>query len=336
MTGNLKQKTSKIVLIGGSGFIGTRLCNRLKDKHAVRIADKNPSPDFPQLCVTADVRDPESLRRTIPAANVIVNLAAEHRDDVRPLSLYDDVNVDGARNVCALAEEIGTQAIVFTSSVAVYGFAPANTDETGAIAPFNEYGRTKYLAEDVYREWQAKDPARSLVIIRPTVVFGERNRGNVFNLFRQIASGKFMMVGAGTNRKSMAYVGNITAFLEHMLSAGPGVHLCNYADKPDLTMTELASFVCNAMGRGYSPKFRLPVPVAMTVGRILDVAAAITGKQFVISAIRVKKFVAETSYAASIEKFDFTPPYTLPDAITRTVKFEFTEKNSHLSTFDTE
>ena len=49
--------------------------------------------------------------------------------------------------------------------------------EEGAINPFNEYGRTKALAEDVYREWRAKDPdSRSLIIVRPTVVFGEGNR----------------------------------------------------------------------------------------------------------------------------------------------------------------
>ena len=51
------------------------------------------------------------------------------------------------------ATEKGVVCIVFTSSVAVYGFAPPNTDESGAINPFNEYGRTKCDAEQVYREW---------------------------------------------------------------------------------------------------------------------------------------------------------------------------------------
>ena len=43
---------------------------------------------------------------------------------------------------------------------------------------FNDYGRTKYLAEQVYKAWQAEDPeSRTLVIVRPTVIFGEGNRG---------------------------------------------------------------------------------------------------------------------------------------------------------------
>ena len=70
--------------------------------------------------------------------------------------------------------------IIFTSSVAIYGFAPANTGEDGKPDYFNDYGRTKYLAEQVYKKWQAEDPEnRTLVIVRPTVIFGEGNRGNV-------------------------------------------------------------------------------------------------------------------------------------------------------------
>ena len=40
----------------------------------------------------------------------------------------------------------------------------------------------------------------SLIIVRPTVIFGEGNRGNVYNLLNQIASGKFLMVGKGENK----------------------------------------------------------------------------------------------------------------------------------------
>jgi GlcNAc-P-P-Und epimerase len=100
------------------------------------------------------VRSIEALRNAVPEGGVLINLAAEHRDDVRPKSLYDEVNVDGARNLCQVAREKGIQHIIFTSSVAVYGFAPAGTDESGEINYFNDYGRTKWLAEGVFKEWQ--------------------------------------------------------------------------------------------------------------------------------------------------------------------------------------
>lgn len=81
--------------------------------------------------------------------------------------------------------------------MAVYGFAPVGTDETGKINYFNDYGRTKFLAEEKYRDWLKTDSLNNAVIISPTVIFGEQNRGNVYNLLRQIASGKFPMVGKG-------------------------------------------------------------------------------------------------------------------------------------------
>ena len=65
------------------------------------------------------------------------------------------------------------------------------------------------LEEDDYDIFRC----RSLVIVRPAAVFGEGNRGNVYQLLRQIASRRFVMVGSGHNRKSMAYVGNVSALL---------------------------------------------------------------------------------------------------------------------------
>lgn len=65
-----------------------------------------------------DVEDPESLDK-IGGATSIINLAAVHRDDVRPLSRYDDVNVQGAVNVCDAARKHGINNVVFTSSVAI-------------------------------------------------------------------------------------------------------------------------------------------------------------------------------------------------------------------------
>lgn len=91
--------------------------------------------------------------------------------------------------------ELGIDKIIFTSSVAVYGFTPKGADESKELNPFNYYGRTKMLAEEVYRKWQTEDKMRPLVIVRPTVVFSERNRGNVYNLLKHIASGHFVMVG---------------------------------------------------------------------------------------------------------------------------------------------
>jgi len=328
-----------ICVIGGSGFIGTRLVRRLRSKEqlAVQITDKAPSKTHPDVFTLGDVRSVEELRTSIANGAVIVNLAAEHRDDVRPLSLYDEVNVGGARNICTVASEKCVQTIIFTSTVAVYGFAPIGTDESGKVAPFNDYGRTKYEAEQIFKAWQAEAPSeRTLVIIRPTVVFGEQNRGNVYNLLRQIASGKFVMVGNGENRKSMAYVENVAAFIEHSMSFKPGVHIYNFIDKPDFTMNGLVANVNRILGRPEKIGFRLPFAVGYMIGKGFDLVASLTGRRFAISSIRVKKFCANSVYNMAIDQTGFVPPVPLEQALAQTVRYEFVESNEHEGVFYTE
>lgn len=328
-----------INVIGGSGFIGTRLTKRLTQRSdaQVRIIDKAPSKAFPGHAVIGDVREVTQLRETLSDQSIIINLAAEHRDDVRPLSLYDDVNVGGAKNICAVAREKGVRTIVFTSTVAVYGFAERGTDENGTIDPFNDYGRTKHEAELVFKTWQAEAPEeRTLVIVRPTVVFGEQNRGNVYNLLRQIASGKFVMVGHGNNRKSMAYVENVAAFIEHSMTFKAGVHIYNFIDKPDFSMNDLVVNVNRILGRPTKIGFRLPFAVGYLIGKCFDVLAALTGKRFAISAIRVKKFCADSVYNTAIGTTGFVPPVALEKALEQTVRYEFVESHEHEGVFYTE
>ena len=314
----------KIAVIGGAGFIGTRLIKRMLDaEQNVVIVDKNESVFHPEICSIADVREPETLKIKLEGADVVINLAAEHRDDVSPRSLYDDVNVTGAENVCRVCDELGIKKIIFTSSVAVYGFAQKGTDETGEINYFNDYGRTKWEAEKVYSKWVERDSERSLTIIRPTVVFGERNRGNVYNLLKQIASGRFLMVGNGKNVKSMAYVENVAGFLQYSINFGKGKRIFNYIDKPDFDMNTLVSGIDNALGRN-KKRFHWPYWIGYAGGLTFDLLAFIIRKKLPISSIRIKKFCSDTMFnAENIKNTDYKPVVTLDEGLKKTIDFEF-------------
>lgn len=319
-----------VSVIGGSGFIGTRLCRRLESDSKIKfsIIDKASSATYPNKVTLADVRAVDSLRETVVESSLIINLAAEHRDDVRPRSLYEEVNVGGARNICKVASEKNIKTIVFTSSVAVYGFAEIGTGESGSIAPFNEYGRTKFEAECIFKAWQAeRSDERTLVIIRPTVVFGEQNRGNVYNLLHHIAAGKFVMVGAGNNRKSMAYVENVAAFIQFSMNLVPGVHIYNYVDKPDFTMNELVKKVKNILGKSEIIRIRIPFFLGLIIGKGFDLIATLTKRNFAINSIRVKKFCADSVYSTAVDIAGFTAPVSLRDALEKTIKYEFLESH---------
>ena len=314
-----------IQIIGGAGFVGSRLAQVLVNQgRQFEIFDK--SIDGPGYC---DVTEPSTLASLPYGGDVVINLAAEHRDDVQPASLYDQVNVQGARNVCNYCRERNIQQIVFTSSVAVFGFADEGTDESGPLRPFNDYGRTKMEAESVYRDWLMEDiGSRSLIIIRPTVIFGEQNRGNVYNLLSQVASGRFLMFGPGTNRKSLAYVQNVAEFLAFSLQFGPGEHLYNYVDKPDLDMNTLIAkarlelFGLNNVGP------RLPSWLGILTGIGFDVVALISRRKLSITSMRVKKFMASTSFNSASPDSGFIAPVTLDDALRRTLRYEFLEEHN--------
>lgn len=327
-----------IAVIGGSGFIGTRLCEFLSASGVdFRIIDKNIGSHFPRQTEICDVRDVAKLIEATRGATTIVNLAAEHRDDVSPRSLYDEVNVGGAENVCKCAVANGISRIIFTSSVAVYGLGHSGVDESGAITPFNDYGRTKAEAEGVYRRWLNSDSAaRGLTIVRPTVVFGERNRGNVYNLLRLIASGYFVRVGNGKNKKSIAYVDNVASFLIHALNFGSGLHVYNYVDKPDSSMNELVHTVYAELGRNAERIRSIPYPVGLLIAELVDLAAFVSGKRFPISAVRVKKFCANSVFDTSIEGSGFEPRIGLDEALRRTIRYEFLEGDKNEAVFYSE
>ncbi|MDE1489883.1 NAD-dependent epimerase/dehydratase family protein [Xenorhabdus bovienii] len=313
-----------LTIIGGSGFIGTRLSNQLKSENInFKIVDINESIKFPEHWEYGDVTKPDTLLKPLKDSDIIINLAAQHKDNVQPISLYYKVNVDGAKNICNIAEQLDIKKIIFTSSVAVYGFVEKETCEDGDFNPFNDYGRSKLEAERVYDEWQSKGTDRTLITIRPTVVFGENNRGNVYNLFRQIASGHFLMIGSGNNKKSMAYVENVAAFLKFATTFVSGRHIFNYVDKPDFTMNELTHVICNALGKKKS-NIRIPYPIGILGGYCFDFLSKITGKELPISSIRVKKFCARTQFKSNtIIQTKFIPPVTLEQGIANTVQTEF-------------
>ena len=317
-------KKNRIVIIGASGFVGTRLIEQL-GKDNCRNLDKNLSAKYPEITILQNICE-KDLENAIPSeTETIVLLAAEHRDDVSPTSLYYDVNVQGTSNVLKVMEQKGIKNILFTSSVAVYGLNKENPNESHPVDPFNHYGKSKWQAEEVLRDWYNKDKeSHSLTIIRPTVIFGERNRGNVYNLLKQIASGRFLMVGNGTNRKSMAYVGNIVAFIQYLIETQkPGYRLFNYIDKPDTNMSELVRQVEKSLNKKL-PAIRLPYWLGYMGGLSFDLLAKLTGKKFSVSAVRVKKFCATTQFdATAAHSSGFKAPFTLSEGLHRTLHYEF-------------
>ncbi len=310
----------KIAITGGSGFIGRTLQDLLeKEGHECVIVDiRHDAP--------VDILNLPALVSAFAGCDAIYHLAAEHRDDVTPKSKYYEVNVRGARHVAAAADANGIKRIIFTSSFAVYGLDRATPDEKTPADPFNDYGQSKFEAEEVFQEWAARHRDVHLAIVRPVVVFGEENRGNVHNLIKQMASGHFLMVGDGRNRKSVAYVGNVAAFLHFCLNGDYHHEVFNYADSPDYSMNQFLDVICANLHM-QRPALRLPLPLGLGAGYTFDALSRVTGHKFPISAVRVRKFCADTTCnAAKARLAGFVPPYTLDEGLARMIAHDFADK----------
>ena len=205
--------TKKLSIIGGSGFIGTHLCKSLDFLNIdFEIIDLKKSNDFPLKSIVADIRNLNSLRQSING-EIIIHLAAIHTDDIREKDIYFETNVEGTRNILKVCDEKKIQSVVFTSSVAVYGFSHSNADETSQTN-HSTIMAIKIRAEKLLRDWYEKNNLnKNLIIIRPTVIFGENNRGNLFKLMQSIYLKKFIMIGSGNNIKSIGYVKNLVDFI---------------------------------------------------------------------------------------------------------------------------
>ncbi|MDB2682826.1 NAD-dependent epimerase/dehydratase family protein [Alphaproteobacteria bacterium] len=320
----------KIAVIGGAGFIGNELAKVLKAQHPeakLVCLDVKAGADIYDAARVVDVTNKAAMIKELNGIDVIYHLAAEHRDDVSPVQKYYDVNVGGAKNIVEAAEKHGIQTIIFTSTVAVYGLDAGESNEDDVPQPFNDYGTSKLESEEIFEQWAAGDQRNKLVSLRLVATFGAGNRGNIFTLMNQIARGKFVMIGDGANRKSIAYVGNVAAFLSYVLdSVKEGIHIFNYADKPDLSMRELVGSIRAQLGlKGLGPK--LPYCLGLVGGKTFDLAAKATGRSFPISAIRVQKFCANTVVNADkAHGTDFEAPYSLEDGLHKMIRAEFKEE----------
>jgi len=318
----------KILLTGGSGFIGGHFQSVIPNDHLVNLDLKDPLFDCHSTFVKGDIRIIEDVRRAMAGNSIdlIISLAAKHHDFGIGHDEYFDTNEEGTKVLCSVASEFDVKRIIFYSSVAVYGLREVVSNEELEPRPDSPYGSSKLAGEKVLHQWASEDPNRQVVIIRPTVVYGTNNVANMYNLIKQIDSGFYFHLGKATNIKSIAYVENLvkaTLFLKDRMR--PGVRTYNYADEPQLSSRIIGDTIAYAL----SKKIHLNVPkwFGVMLGWPFDVMIKITGKNLPISSSRIKKLGTETHHSAKkIFQEGFKPQYSTIDGLKNMVAWYKTVK----------
>jgi nucleoside-diphosphate-sugar epimerase len=272
--------------------------------------------------INGDIRDKAAMREAVRGVDMIIHLAAKHHDFGISEQEYFDVNEGGMRNILECATEAGVKKFIFFSSVAIYGAQKTPPAEETAPVNASPYGRSKYAAERLLKDWAGENPERQSVAIRPAVVFGPYNYANMYSLIKQIHERKFIFVGSGDNIKSVAYVENLVEAVVFLMERlRPGIDYFNYVDEPQMRIKETVNTIVT-LENVKLPKVRLPVALAVLLTYPFDILEKITGKRFPITSKRITKFSTETNFNASkIRAKGFKQPITLQEGFRRTIEW---------------
>ena len=261
------------LVTGANGILGRLLVDRLaSDGNRVRAFVRSSSPELgnhPRIdLIHGDIRDAGDVRRATEGVDVVFHLAAlvhAGSRNVRPFSDYSEVNVGGTTNIVTAVEGRAAR-VVFFSTINVYGPGHGNlVDETAECRPDGAYAVTKRNAELVVQ--RLGDRA---IILRLAAVFGRSMKGNYPRLVRSIRRGRFVRIGSGSNRKTVANDNDVVqAAILAAFAPAAGGHVYNVTDGATHTIDEIIDAIAAACDVA-PPRLRIPAALARLGARGLD------------------------------------------------------------------
>ncbi len=310
-----KSHFKSTVLFGGGGFIGTHLAAHLLSigtTDRVFLADLQPAriKGWPTALqefnkqgkvayIQLDVRQPITHPELPIETDLIINLAAVHKEPGGHVPHdYFATNLPGAENVCAWAEQVHCNRIVFTSSIATYGAEDKSGDEIkneqSLPTPLTPYGISKLVAEKIHIGWQKANANRKLLIVRPGVIFGPGENGNVTQMIRAVLGHYFFYIGNRHTRKAGGYVKelyrSITWMIDQQDTTEQGIMLYNFAMNPSPTVEEYAIATNKVTGaKRWIPS--VPYSLLLLGSYIIDGLGRAIGMRQPINPIRVRKLL---------------------------------------------
>ncbi len=283
---------AKIVITGGSGFIGTNVVNYYLAKgwsvmnvdiHEPKCAEARSS------WTCCDITDAEALRTVVAdfAPDYLIHLAARTDLDGQTVEDYK-ANTLGVENVLKAAELPGLKKILITSSMLVChtGYIPQHQRD---YAPTTYYGESKVVTEQLV--WQTP-PACDWAILRPTSMWGPWFGVPYRNFFDMVKAGRYVHIGHKSCTKTYGYIENAVYQIDKILMT-PTMDQSNkvfyLGDDPAIFIEEWADQIAEALGRKVR---RVPyglIRMAAVFGDVLS----LLGIRFPMTSFRLRNMTTD-------------------------------------------
>ncbi len=233
------------------------------------------------------------------------------------------INVEGTRNVLEGAARASVEHAVHVSSVAVYGQVIGDRDGEspldGLLRPRDLYARSKRMAEEVAMDVHASGRL-SVTSVRPSVVYGERDRLFAPRLARLLRSPVVPMLGSGDNTVAVVYAGNVAAGVEAALTGRGAGEAFNLAEDFPLTQRELLEGLANGLGR--APRLiRLAAGLIRGTARLAEaVGLSVPGAQGLAPSRVVRLALRDNPYRSERARdiLGWQPPHRHAEGLRRT------------------
>lgn len=242
----------KILITGINGFVGTNFTNSWCKNHTLFGLDiKQPEKEGVERTFGWD-----ELGK-VPPVDAIVHLAGKAHDtkNESEAQVYFDVNTGLTQKIFDYFLQSDARTFIFFSSVkAAADSVPGEVlTEDVVPAPVGPYGESKIRAEEyIIRAWNHDSRAgtKNIYILRPCMIHGPGNKGNLNLLYNVVSKGIPWPLGAYENRRSFCSIGNISYVVEQLIvkeDIESGIY--HVGDDEPLSTNELIKLISESVGK---------------------------------------------------------------------------------------
>lgn len=240
-----------ILITGVHGFVGSNLVSVLQKDNTIYGLDiVAPEKDGVAKTFSWDDLDNDHL----PDVDAIIHLAGKAHDtkNKSAADIYFKVNTELTKKVYDyfLSHTEIKKFIFFSSVKAAVDKVPGDIlTENITPCPVGPYGESKVKAEEYILANLDKADGRQVVILRPCMIHGPGNKGNLNLLYGFVKKGLPWPLGAYDNKRTFTSIDNLKTVIPGLLEKSVESGIYNMADDEALSTNELIEVMCESMGK---------------------------------------------------------------------------------------